>query len=242
MAKRNKLKEELFYLEKVFLPLALAAFFVSICIFWNSISWVANADVWRQLLSDAFPQYFPRPYVLVESGANKYQNTATTTASVKGIPAATASSTTSKIIERPRYDVITIPKIGISAPIITAKTTDNKVIHGLLDSGVVLYPGSTPFGRDGQTVLLGHSAPTGWPKIKYDWVFSRINELKSGDMVVITYNDETRYYKIAKTRIVTPQEGVPDATVEGNSLMMVSCWPPGKDLKRIVVEAEISGK
>jgi LPXTG-site transpeptidase (sortase) family protein len=135
--------------------------------------------------------------------------------------------------------MITIPKINITAPIITAQTDNADVIHGLLDSGVVLYPGSTPFGLTGQTVLLGHSAPTGWPKIKYDWVFSKISELKEGDMVVITYNYETRYYTVVSSRVVTPQEGVPESTVSGNSLMLVTCWPPGKDLKRFTVEATI---
>ena len=56
------------------------------------------------------------------------------------------------------------------------------------------------------------------------------------------YNFETRYYNVVKTRVVAPQAGVPDPTVMGNSLMLVSCWPPGKDLKRIAVEATISGK
>jgi len=135
--------------------------------------------------------------------------------------------------------MLTIPGINITAPIITAKTDDAEVISGLLDSGVVLYPGSAPFGGSGQTVILGHSAPAGWPKIKYEWVFSKINELEKGDMVVVTYDNITRYYKVAGSQIVDPKTGVPAPTVEGNSLMLISCWPPGKNTKRIAVEAEL---
>ncbi|MFA6376365.1 MAG: hypothetical protein WCX69_03120, partial [Candidatus Paceibacterota bacterium] len=47
------------------LPAFLLVFFVLVAVFWNNISWIANGDVWRQHLSDAFPQLFPRPYVLV---------------------------------------------------------------------------------------------------------------------------------------------------------------------------------
>jgi LPXTG-site transpeptidase (sortase) family protein len=237
----KKKKKQLDVLEKVLLPSLLAAFFVSICLFWNNISWVANGDVWRQMLSDAFPRYFPKPYVLVKKTATNSPavagKTASTTIPKPGAGVTTPATGTVPVAVKPREDIITIPKIGVSAPIVTAQTSNNDVIHGLLDSGVVLYPGSTPFGQTGQTVILGHSAPPGWPIIKYDWVFSRINELKAGDTVVITYNNETRYYKVVKTRIVAPQEGVPDPTVAGNSLMLVSCWPPGKDLKRITVEA-----
>jgi sortase (surface protein transpeptidase) len=38
---------------------------------------------------------------------------------------------------------------------------------------------------------------------------------------------------------VNPKDGVPVPTVEGNSLMLISCWPPGKSVKRIAVEAEL---
>jgi len=237
------------------LPAVLAAAILAlVALFWGNVSWIVNADVWRQNLSDAFPQWFPRPYVMaarkpvIISGTPEIDNEpeiksageqAEAPQSSSSSSASAASPATAAAEAKPRRDMVTIPKINITAPIITAQTDNNDVIHGLLDSGVVLYPGSAPFGKTGQTVLLGHSAPAGWPKIKYDWVFSKLNELAKGDMIVITYNNETRYYRVVKTRVVTPQEGLPESTVEGNSLMLVSCWPPGKDLKRIAVETTI---
>lgn len=222
------------------MPLFLLLLFLgALALFWNNISWVVSPNVWRQYMSDAFPQAFPRPYVLAPkspaliSGTPKIDNK---------LEIKTSSAPSSESAKKPRRDMITIPKINITAPIITARTDNSEVIQGLLDSGVVLYPGSAAFGQTGQTVILGHSAPAGWPKIKYDWVFSKINELENGDMVVITYNYETRYYKVVGARVVAPEAGVPASTVSGNSLMLVSCWPPGKDLKRIAVEATMSGK
>lgn len=212
----------------------LMAVLVAGAIFWNNISWIANGDVWHQYLSDAFPQFFPRPYVMAVK-----KPIASNPESMSEIKPAPVDTVPAQLAAKPRRDMVTIPKIGITAPIVTAKTDDNTVIHGLLDSGVVLYPGSAPFGTAGQTVLLGHSAPAGWPKIKFDWVFSKVGELKKGDLVVVTYNNETRYYQVVSSRVVTPKEGVPAATVSGNSLMLLSCWPPGKDLDRIAIEATI---
>ncbi|MFA6376802.1 MAG: sortase [Candidatus Paceibacterota bacterium] len=222
---------------KPFLPLvALLVFYAVIALFWNNISWIVNGNVWRQQLSDFFPQLFPKSYVVavkspvIISGTPKIDNKL----EIKGL-----ATTTIQTTKKSRRDLITIPKINITAPIITAQTTDSNAIHSLLDSGVVLYPGSVGFGKTGQTVILGHSAPEGWPKIKYDWVFSKLEQLEIGDLVVVTYNYETRYYKVAASQVVTPQEGVPAPTVIGNSLMLVTCWPPGKDLKRLAVEATI---
>ncbi len=222
-----------------FLPLALLlAFLAVIALFWGNISWIVNANVWRQILSDAFPQFFPRPYVLVVKNPTLISGTpeVDNKPAIKSPGGGNSSGTAA---QKPRRDMLTIPGINITAPIITAKTDDPEVISGLLDSGVVLYPGSAPFGESGQTVILGHSAPAGWPKIKYEWVFSKISELEEGDMVVVTYDNITRYYKVAGSQIVNPKDGVPAPTVEGNSLILVSCWPPGKDTKRIAVEAEL---
>jgi LPXTG-site transpeptidase (sortase) family protein len=241
MKKGRKKKNEFV---RFWLPLALLAVLTLTAIFWNNVSWIANANIWRQLLSDAFPQLFPRPYVLLVKKSMTASSTiqSANRSQITTAPANVIKSAPALEQQKPRRDMLTIPKINITAPIITAQTDNAQVVHGLLDSGVVLYPGSTAFGQTGQTVLLGHSAPAGWPKINYDWVFSQLNELKKGDMVVVTYNYETRYYQVVRTRVVTPQEGVPDPTVTGNSLMLVSCWPPGKDLKRIAVEATIMDK
>lgn len=218
----------------------LLGFYLLFLLFWNNVSWIASPRVWQGYLSDTFPGVFPKPYVLATKTPSLISGTPTVDNELQIKSAASGNGGgISNQSDRPRRDMITIPKINITAPIITAATGDSEVVTNLLDSGVVLYPGSAPFGQTGQTVILGHSAPEGWPKIKYEWVFSKINELESGDMVVITYNFETRYYEVAGKSVVTPQSGVPKATVEGNSLMLVSCWPPGKDLKRIAVEAQI---
>jgi LPXTG-site transpeptidase (sortase) family protein len=134
-------------------------------------------------------------------------------------------------------NTITIPKIGVFAPIVTAQTANAAKLHTLLDSGAVFYPGSADFGAKGQTILLGHSAPANWPKIKHDTLFSRLNELKSGESIEVTYGGRTYEYTVLATKIFPKGTDAGFAPYAGNSLVLVTCWPPGRDRQRIAVMA-----
>ena len=76
-----------------------------------------------------------------------------------------------------------ITKLNLQAPLVFIKNQDPKVIHQALDQGVVHYPGSALPGEKGMVVLLGHSAPPNWPDIKYDRVFSNLNNLETGEPI-----------------------------------------------------------
>ena len=134
-------------------------------------------------------------------------------------------------------EVILIPKIGATLPIIEAQSYDLSELHTELDSGVVLYPASALFGQVGQTVLLGHSAPDNWPNIKHDTAFSRIDELAAGDKIVVYYHDKVYTYQVTRSEIIPKGGDLSGSPPAGHSLVLVSCWPPGRDQKRIAVEA-----
>ena len=136
---------------------------------------------------------------------------------------------------------VEIPKIGISAPLIFVSNSNNGYLHKKLDSGVVHYPGSSKPGEQGQTIILGHSAPANWPKIKYDWVFSRLNELNPGDQIILNYNNQKYVYSVVRKVFLNKGEEMPEnnLTNNNNTLISISCWPPGKDYKRIAVESTL---
>jgi len=140
----------------------------------------------------------------------------------------------------PRSDMFIVPRLEVTVPIVTPKSTDdNRKLKSLLDSGVLIYPGSVDFGELGQTVVLGHSAPAGWPDIKYDTIFSRIVELSVGDKIIAIYNDKTYNYSVVDSKIIEKGADIPNLTNSDNTLVLVTCWPPGRDLKRIIVEAAL---
>jgi len=152
----------------------------------------------------------------------------------------TASSESISIIaENEKIDSIVIPKIDAIVPIVVAQSDDSKQLRLLLDSGVVLYPGSAGFGNNGQTVLLGHSAPRNWPDIKNDSAFSRINELKPGDSVNIMFQGKTYSYLVSRSQTISKGGDLSGEPAGDSSLVLITSWPPGKDLERFAVEAII---
>ncbi|KKQ98706.1 MAG: hypothetical protein UT22_C0001G0024 [Parcubacteria group bacterium GW2011_GWC2_39_11] len=132
---------------------------------------------------------------------------------------------------------IEIPKIEISAPLIfTDKEND---VYGALDNGVVHFPDSAMPGEPGQTLILGHSAPLNWPKTKYDWIFSNLNKLQAGEEIFVYYNCQKITYNVQSKYFLDRGEDLPKPlTASDNVLILISCWPPGKDYKRIAVEAK----
>jgi LPXTG-site transpeptidase (sortase) family protein len=137
-----------------------------------------------------------------------------------------------------KEDSIEIPKIKISAPLILV---DSEIeVRKALDRGVVLWPGSVKPAEKGETIILGHSAPKDWPKIKYDWVFTDIGQLEKGDKVLIYFQNKKFQYSVIQKIFLKKGQEIPEIKKDKNFLILISCWPPGKDLKRIAVISELN--
>lgn len=135
-----------------------------------------------------------------------------------------------------RGDGILIPGIQIQAPLVLV--SEGEDFKKALDRGVIFYPDTVLPGQEGETVILGHSAPVGWPKIKYDWVFSDINDLKENDEIYVFFNGCQYLYRVQNTYFLEKGEELPTLSGGNNYfLTLVSCWPPGQDLHRIAVRA-----
>jgi len=139
-------------------------------------------------------------------------------------------------------NTIEIPKIGIEAPIVflIEKTERNSEdFEEALKKGVLYYPDSTLPGEKGTGIILGHSAPPEWPKINYDWVFTDLNKLEAGDIIHLYFNQHQYDYKVRNKFFLEKGEDIPSfQSADSKSvLILLSCWPPGKDQKRIAVEA-----
>jgi LPXTG-site transpeptidase (sortase) family protein len=130
---------------------------------------------------------------------------------------------------------IEIPNIEVSAPIVLAK--NEKEVANQLKKGVVLFPGSAFPGEKGATIILGHSAPLHWPKIMYDWVFTKLQYLQEGDEIFVYFNGKKYKYKVKEKIILKKGQEIPWKDDSENSLVLISCWPPGKDIKRMAVKA-----
>lgn len=131
-----------------------------------------------------------------------------------------------------------INKFGISAPLIFSESKKIPVLTRALEAGVAVYPGSAVPGHTGQIIILGHSAPAGWPKIKYEWVFSRLGELMPGDEIILNFDYRQYRYLVTQKIFLDKGEEIPSQGGQiGQFLYLVTCWPPGRDLRRLAIEA-----
>jgi sortase A len=141
----------------------------------------------------------------------------------------------------PKEDSLEIAKIAIQAPLISVVDTEIATIEEGLDRGVVHYPDSVLPGEPGDTIVLGHSAPENWPDINYDDVFSELNSLEKDDIIFLYFNHQKYVYSVVSKEILEKGEEIQPISLTNNEnmLILVSCWPPGKNYQRIAVRSVI---
>ncbi len=213
---------------KAFIFLFLASFLI---INWNSVSWLFSYREVSGLLYDFFT-----PYQSAEASPAAFYDSKNinTNNQAKNNEATFAYSEKENSIE--------IPDIAIFSPISFPVSTDADVLAESLDKGVVYYPGSVKPGEKGQIIILGHSAPINWPKIKHDWVFSDLEKLVEGSKIFLYLDHKEYIYYVQEKSIIKKGQDISsiDLTNNDNTLVLVSCWPPGKNLQRIAVQAKLA--
>jgi len=208
----------------------LISFFV---INWSDVSWLFNYREVTGLVQDFF-----NPYPSIDANAmGRYfapnQQLGSQIVQINSAPLAVYTD---------KQNTLEIPKINISVPIIFSASSDRDALTKDLDKGVVFYPGSVYPGQVGRMIILGHSAPLGWPKIKHDWVFTDLDKLIVGDKIMIDVNNQQYTYIVKQKTIIERGADVPsyDLASSTNVLTLISCWPPGKDYQRIAVTTELA--
>lgn len=144
---------------------------------------------------------------------------------------------------------LVIPRLNIEVPIVFGAAEDALVsqdwsrlereILNALRGGVVHYPGTALPGQKGNNFITGHSSYYSGDTGKYNYIFSKLEALQIGDEYIVYYNGESYRYQIRDSRIVWPNNTevlYQPHDQEISSLM--TCWPPGTNLKRIVFTAD----
>lgn len=142
-------------------------------------------------------------------------------------------------------DKVSIPSIDIDAPVVETIGITETEYRESLDSGVVRFPGSGYPGQEGLTILLGHSAPPGWPDINFDRIFTEIDKLEEGDKIEVCYDNRLSVYTVIDKergqQIYEVGDDVPPLYPNENKkeLVLMTCWPPGSSENRMGVRAII---
>lgn len=124
---------------------------------------------------------------------------------------------------------IEIPKISVNLPVYHG--TSEKV----LSSGVGHVQGSSlPIGGNNTRSIL--TAHRGLPNSK---LFTRLDEIKEGDLFFIRVQNNTLQYKVNKIEVIDPEQVEALRIEEGKDLVsLVTCTPYGINTHRLVVTGE----
>lgn len=143
---------------------------------------------------------------------------------------------------------LVIPKIGKNVPLV--KMSDEYISDDLwgkfekevqqeLRKGVVHYPGTAFPGQNGNVFFTGHSSYYPWDPGKYKDVFANLAQLEVGDVYYVYFQQKKHTYKVFEKKEVRPSEvGVLEQSESKKLSTLMTCWPLGTALKRLIVVAE----
>ncbi len=147
----------------------------------------------------------------------------------------------------PYENRIIVPKIGKNIPLVDVELTKNvdfdhmeNIFMKELEKGVIRYPGTARPGENGNAFIFGHSSNFPWMPGEYNQVFALIDKLTYGDEIIVYYNQKKYVYVIREKKIVKPGDvKVLNRNPENKELSLMTCWPLGTTLKRMIVFAEL---
>ena len=142
---------------------------------------------------------------------------------------------------------ILIPSIGKNVPIVDIDPQSGfdfshleNIFMKELEKGVVHYPGTAVPGEKGNAFIFGHSSNYPWVHGDYNNVFALLDNVTYGDEIIVYYHQKKYTYIVRDKKIVKPGDVSslardPDA----KELTLMTCWPIGTTLNRMLVFAEL---
>lgn len=126
------------------------------------------------------------------------------------------------------WALLEIPSIGLAAAVVAGAS------GGDLMKGPGWIQGSAEPGR-GNTVIAGH-------RTMYGGWFFRLEELKQGDEVLLTYRGETYSYRVERIWRAKRDDRGAVAPCGYPALTLITCDPDGDRSRRLVVRARLAGR
>jgi len=138
----------------------------------------------------------------------------------------------------PTFSII-IPKLNINTFVIKNVDPFNSAEYQkALTRGVAHAKGSALPGFNGNTFIFAHSASSWYQANQYNAIFYLIDKLNSGDEIDLYYQGSKYVYKVSDKKIVAGTDlNYLSNNPNTKSLTLMTCWPPGTTLKRLIVVA-----
>jgi LPXTG-site transpeptidase (sortase) family protein len=134
---------------------------------------------------------------------------------------------------------ILIPKIKANTKVIKDVDPFNSNDYQLaLTKGVAHAKTSTTPDLGGNTFIFAHSAGNWYQANQYNAVFYLLKKLVKGDQITLYYQGQPYDYYLTESKLVDSQD-VDYLTAKSfeKQLTLMTCWPPGTTLKRLIIIA-----
>ena len=142
---------------------------------------------------------------------------------------------------------LVIPKIGKNIPMVEVTKKRVADINELqdvfmqeLEKWVVRYPGSAKPGTEGTTFIFWHSSNFPWVPGDYNNVFALLDKVVYDDPIIVYFDQKKYVYKIREKQVIHPGDvAVLKRNKKVNEITLMTCWPVGTTLKRLVITGEL---
>ena len=147
----------------------------------------------------------------------------------------------------PYENRIVIPKIWKNIPLIDIQETKvewkeqlDNIFMKELEEGIVRYPGSAIPGERWNSFIFGHSSNFPWIAWDYNDVFSRLGQVEVWDIVYSYYGQKKYKYQIKEKKVISPTDvSILKRDKNKSELTLMTCWPIGTTLNRLILIWEI---
>lgn len=134
-----------------------------------------------------------------------------------------------------------INKLYLTSPIIKdVDPFDSTQYQEALSHGIAHAKGASLPGEGGNIFLFAHSSSNLGLATYYNSVFYLIHKLQEGDMIDLWYQNKPYHYYVTSIEIISPDDLSPLDSTSHEQLTLMTCWPPGTTLRRLVVIAKPS--
>ena len=137
---------------------------------------------------------------------------------------------------------IVIPKIGANSRVIANVDPQNPKEYQLaLTKGVAHAEGTVFPGEAGNVFIFSHSSANFYEAARYNSIFYLLSKMEKDDEIDLFYKKEKFKYRVTDKKIVNPK-AVSYLSPQGfqKTVTLMTCWPAGTTLKRLVVVGEIA--
>ncbi|PIQ76228.1 hypothetical protein COU78_04680 [Candidatus Peregrinibacteria bacterium CG10_big_fil_rev_8_21_14_0_10_49_24] len=137
-----------------------------------------------------------------------------------------------------KYFSISMPSLGIKDLTVT-HPTDPFSQQGVLEplrlgvGHLFSYPGG-----GGKIMIYGHSSGYPWDISEFTKIFRKVNQLKPGDKIYVTYEGKLHTYEVTHEQTIAAKDSSPFSdNGAGEELILYTCWPPDSIAQRYLVHA-----